>query len=229
MGSVLLGILYPYKSRTDCKQSGKLSPAEYRLPAWTHGLTSRFLFSPHPDTPFLRNPLQANAGSWHDEMNIIFTSYCHHEVLPHIGIGAIEKGWKPCTFDQKLQFCSLKLIVSHFSSLRKVNSVWPLFCPSSHNLQCNNLMILRMKHHPHLTYTWHTTQANHNDCFISMYLPASWIFKLIVQDKPTALPFQFCCLFCSSFLLLCSCVLYAFLFVCMCGCLCVAHIWKVSI
>lgn len=32
------------ESRTERKQSGNLSPAEHRLPAWTHNLTSSCLF-----------------------------------------------------------------------------------------------------------------------------------------------------------------------------------------
>ena len=55
------------ENRSERKQSGKLSPAESRLPAWTHSLTSSPLFSQLLDTQSFRPLLQAQAIFWHQD------------------------------------------------------------------------------------------------------------------------------------------------------------------
>jgi hypothetical protein len=50
------------ESRTEGEHSGKVSGAEYRPPTWTHNMTLSHLFLSLPDSPFLRTPLQAEAG-----------------------------------------------------------------------------------------------------------------------------------------------------------------------
>lgn len=53
------------ESRTEGKQTGNLSPAERKLPAWTHDFTSSHLLLPLPDTPSLRNLDLAKFCPWH--------------------------------------------------------------------------------------------------------------------------------------------------------------------
>lgn len=53
---------------TQREQSGKLSQAEHKLTAQTHGLISSHLFSLLLDTPSLRTSLQAEADPWQYEL-----------------------------------------------------------------------------------------------------------------------------------------------------------------